>query len=143
MKRVLFIAVIMILVFSMSTVYGADEITVLVNGTQVKAETPAVIVSGTTMLPFRAILNALGVRDDAIKWNEKSQSIEIRRGNQYIFLVIGNCGALVNDKFITLSVPPYIENGRALVPVRFVSEVLGSDVKWVKNTKTVIITNNL
>jgi hypothetical protein len=143
MKRFLTIfLMITILVLPASAVFGADdEITVMVNGARVESDVPAMNVSGSTMLPFRAIFNALGVGDDAIKWNPNSKSIEVRDGNTYIFLVIGSISALVNDKLITLNAAPYIDNGRTYVPVRFVSEALGAAVDWDKTTKTVKITN--
>ena len=141
MKRTVLFAVILMLLCSMTTVYGADEIKVIVNGRQVVSDVAAVISpSGSTMLPFRSIFNALGVSDESIKWNPNSKSIEVRSGNQYIFLLIGNTGALINDSFITLNAAPYIENSKTLVPVRFVSEALGADVQWNKETKTVTIT---
>jgi len=141
MKRKVLFVVILILLCSMTTVYGSDEITVIVNGKQVISDVTAVISpSGSTMLPFRAIFNALEVSDESIKWNPNSNSIEVRSGNQYIFLLIGNAGALVNDRFVTLNAAPYIQSGRTLVPVRFVSEALGADVQWNKDTKTVTIT---
>lgn len=142
MKRILILVLMIMLIFSTSAVYGADNITVLVNGTPVVSDTPAVNQSGTIMLPFRAIFNALGVEDDSIKWNQSSQSLEVRSDGKYIFLVIGNTGALVNDTLITLNAAPYIENSRTLVPVRFVSEALGASVQWDKSTKTVTITKN-
>lgn len=141
MKKIFPFVLIVMLIFSTSVVYGADEVTVFVNETQVVSDTPAVIVSGSTMLPFRAIFNALGISDDCIKWNQNSKSIEIRKGDNYIFLVVGNTGAIVNDKLVTLNAAPYIEDGRTLVPVRFVSEALDADVQWNKATKTVTITN--
>lgn len=142
MKRILFVVTIIVIMFSTFTVNAANEITVMVNGTKVESETPAVIVEGSTMLPFRAIFNALGVSDDSIKWNQNSQCIEVRSGDKYIFLLIGSTGAIVNDNFITLNAAPYVENGRTFVPVRFVSETLDADVKWDELTKTVIITKN-
>jgi uncharacterized YkwD family protein len=39
-----------------------------------------------------------------------------------------------------MDVPPTIANGRTLVPVRFISEVLGFNVKWDEQTRAVIIT---
>lgn len=140
MKRILLILIIAVLAFPIPVAYGADEVTVLVNGKQVVSDVPAVNVSGNTMLPFRAIFNSLGVSDSEIKWNQSSRSIEVRSGNTYLFLIIGNSGALVNEKLITLNAAPYIENGRTYVPIRFVSEALGADVKWNNTTKTVTIT---
>ena len=141
MKKKFLAALLIIMVFSTSSaVYGGNNITVLVNGKQVVSDTPAVIVSGTTMLPFRAIFNTLGVDDNSIKWNQNSKSIEVRSGGKYIFLVIGNPGAVLNDKLVTLNAAPYIESGRTMVPVRFVSESLGANVQWDQKTKTVTIT---
>lgn len=140
MKKIILTAIMIAMIFSTSAVYGGNNITVMVNGKQVVSDTPAVIVSGTTMLPFRAIFNALGVDDNSIKWNQSSKSIEVRSGGKYIFLVIGNPGAVLDDKLITLNAAPYIENGRTMVPVRFVSESLGADVQWDQKTKTVTVT---
>jgi hypothetical protein len=142
MNKFAVLITVVLLALSTVTAYGADEITVLVNGEKVVSDTPAVITpSGSTMLPFRSIFNALGVNDDSIKWNQNSKSIEVRSGGKYMFLMIGNTGALVNDALVTLNAAPYIENGRTFVPVRFVSESLGADVKWNKSTKTVEITS--
>ncbi len=140
MKKKLVFLVLLVIVSVSSTVYAADGVTVMVNGKQVVSDTPAVITdSGSTMLPFRAIFNSLGVNDDEIKWNSQSKSIEVNSGGNYIFLVIGNSGALVNDKLITLNAAPYIESGKTMVPVRFISESLGAGVQWDKETKTVKI----
>ncbi|MDD3170083.1 MAG: copper amine oxidase N-terminal domain-containing protein [Eubacteriales bacterium] len=140
MKKIILILIIAILAFPMPAVYGADQISVLVNGKQVVSDVPAVNVSGNIMLPFRAIFNSLGVGDDSINWNQSSKSIEVRQGKTYLFLIIGNSGALVNEKMITLNASPFIENGRTYVPVRFVSEALGADVQWDGTTRTVTIT---
>lgn len=45
----------------------------------------------------------------------------------------------VNDHFVVSDVNPYIENGRTLVPLRFVSNSLGQDVKWNGKDRTVTV----
>ena len=47
-----------------------------------------------------------------------------------IKLKIGSKIALVNGKVVELDVEPKIENGRTLVPIRFISEALGCKVDW-------------
>jgi hypothetical protein len=42
----------------------------------------------------------------------------------------GNIQLFVNGKQVYSDVPPQIINGRTMVPVRFVAESLGADVKW-------------
>jgi hypothetical protein len=38
--------------------------------------------------------------------------------------------------------PPYIENGRTMVPVRFISEALGADVGWNETARLVTVTSS-
>lgn len=47
---------------------------------------------------------------------------------------------LINDIPLTTEVPPRIENGRVLVPVRAVTEALGATVDWDESNRTVLIT---
>jgi hypothetical protein len=56
-----------------------------------------------------------------------------------IRLKIGSKIAYVDDKPIELDVPPKIENGRTLVPIRFVSENLGCEVEWDRLTESIYI----
>ncbi|MDD4029326.1 MAG: stalk domain-containing protein [Caldisericia bacterium] len=45
-----------------------------------------------------------------------------------IVLQIGNLKASVNDEEVILDAPPYIKNGRTMVPFRFISESFGAHV---------------
>ena len=47
---------------------------------------------------------------------------------------------VVNGAYIKTDVDPFIENGRTLVPIRFISENLDSKVDWNKEEKKVTIT---
>ena len=49
---------------------------------------------------------------------------------------------VVSGKEIKPETPAYIENGRTMVPLRFISEALGEKVDWNGDTKTVIIGDN-
>ncbi|GBF77317.1 hypothetical protein PA598K_05861 [Paenibacillus sp. 598K] len=48
---------------------------------------------------------------------------------------------VVNGKTIPMLVPPVVQNGRALVPVREISQALGYTVNWNQETRTVYLTN--
>ncbi|GAB1477380.1 hypothetical protein MASR2M70_22180 [Bacillota bacterium] len=140
MKRIIMTIIITAIIAAAPAVYGDGGVKVYVNGKEVVSDVPAAIVSGRTMLPFRAVFNALGVGDDSIKWNRDSKSIEVSKEGKYIFLAVGSSGAIFNDNLITLDAAPYIENGRTLVPVRFVSEALEAKVEWNDKTQVVKIT---
>lgn len=51
----------------------------------------------------------------------------------------GVVSVTVNGKGIASDVPPIIQKGRVLVPLRFVAEALGANVSWDQNTRTAVI----
>lgn len=57
-----------------------------------------------------------------------------------IFLWIGNKTAKINDKEYALDAAPYIEDGRTMVPLRFVGEATGAKFAWDNTAKVVTYT---
>lgn len=55
-------------------------------------------------------------------------------------LQIDNTTALVNLKSHTLETAPFIYDGRTLVPLRFISEALGAQVKWNGEQRSITLT---
>ncbi|NLD18005.1 MAG: copper amine oxidase N-terminal domain-containing protein, partial [Tissierellia bacterium] len=49
----------------------------------------------------------------------------------------------VDGKYVTSDTRPFIEDGRTLVPVRFVAESLGYKVSWDEKNSAVIIDNGI
>ncbi|HOQ36511.1 MAG TPA: beta-propeller domain-containing protein [Acetivibrio sp.] len=86
-----------------------------------------------------------GSRENPSKSEAKSgfQSIEERLENA-VALYIGSSQALVNNEekqvdSTNAKVKPYIKNDRTMVPVRFISENLGAEVKWdAQNSKVTV-----
>lgn len=120
----------------------ADEITVLVNGEQLVTDVAPQIVNDRTMLPMRAIFEALGAN---VSWVEKDRLIFATKGEYMIVMQIDNDQMSVQtvtsdeNTAISLDVAPFIYNSRTLVPVRAVAESLDAQVDWVAETRTVII----
>ena len=113
-----------------------------VNGATRTLDSSPIIKNSRTLLPIRAIIEALG---GTVDWEEKTKVVEIKLGSNYLKLQIGNANAYVNgvQKLIdplNPKVVPEIINGRTMLPLRFVAENLGCDVQWDGNTKTITIT---
>ncbi|WP_044477658.1 stalk domain-containing protein [Paenibacillus antibioticophila] len=83
------------------------------------------INNGTTFVPLRFVSDKLGGALDL-----KGKDITIVKGERTIKLTIGAKTATVNGKPVTLEKASFAKNGRTLVPLRFVSEALGENVKW-------------
>jgi|GEM_PF-939538 len=113
-----------------------DPIKVLINNKLISFEQPPVIIQGNTLVPMRAIFEILGA---SIKWDQENYAVTATKGDQTIFLKIGDKKAQLNGETIELDVPAKLVNSNTMVPVRFISESLGADVKWDGMTSTVVI----
>ena len=121
-----------------STTPTTDEIKVIVNGTTLAFDQPPIVVDGRTLVPLRAIFEALGA---TVEWDAPVQAVYAERNGTFVTMQIGHDILYKNsDEEIKLDVPPQIVNGRTLVPARAVAESFGADVKWDANTRTVTIT---
>lgn len=114
-----------------------DEITVIVNGKKVIFDQKPIISEGRTLVPLRAIFEALKAD---VQWDEETKTVTSLRGETKISLQIGSNNMYVNDAAKVLDVPAQIVNSRTLVPVRAISEAFGAKVEWSGETKTVTIT---
>jgi tripartite ATP-independent transporter DctP family solute receptor len=54
-----------------------------------------------------------------------------------IKMTVGSKDAFVNGKKVTLDSPPIIDNGRTLVPFRFIGESIGATISWDATKKEV------
>lgn len=106
------------------------------NGKTTPIDAAPFISQGRTMVPLRHIGEAL--RAD-IKWYPDDKRITYALGTQFISLRIGSLDATINGKTVKLEVIPVLVNGRAFVPLRFVSENLGAKVSWNPVEKRITI----
>lgn len=102
-------------------------------------DTRPMIVSGRTLVPIRAIIEAFG---GVVDWEESSQSVLLKMEGNTIQLGIGGTTAYLNNQAETLDVAPAIYNERTMLPIRFVAEGFNLGVAWDDNTKTVYIIRN-
>lgn len=85
-------------------------------------------IDGRLMVPLKAIFDEL-LAD--VRWNPTNQSIIATRGETTVEMKIGSKVVKINGQEIELEVAPQIINGRTLVPLRFVGEAFGDEVKWL------------
>lgn len=104
-----------------------------------KTDVPAVITNGRTMIPIRAVAEALGVE---VGWEDSTRQITLTQAGTTIVMTIDSMDALVNDKTVTMDVAPYISEGRTLLPVRYVAEFFGQKVEWEESTRRVFISED-
>lgn len=81
---------------------------------------------GTTMVPIRALSEALGF---TVEWSEDG-TVTCAKGETVIVLRIGDPSVTVGGQVVTLSQPPELTRGHTVVPLRFFSEAMGYVVRW-------------
>lgn len=104
------------------------KITVILDGNVIdfKDQEP-VIIEGRTLVPFRAILEAMGAK---VEWDDVNRTVRGFKDGMGMVLQIGNKVALVGQQKMDLEVPAQIINDRTMIPLRFVSEGLGYKVDF-------------
>ena len=120
------------------TAFAEQDITVFLNGTEVVFDQPPVLESGRTLVPVRAVMEALGL---TLSYDEDTNIVSGTAENISIIMEIDNVAASVNNETVTLDVPPKIINGRTLVPLRFLGDSLGLKVEWNQDAYEVTLTS--
>lgn len=103
------------------------------------------IVDGTTMVPVRALMEALGGGVEFADGRVVCKTDEIRvtftLGSDEV-LVEYPGGELMSDgQIFPLGRAPYLKGSRAYVPLRFLAEALGYEVGWDSGFETAILLN--
>ena len=98
--------------------------------------TMPVLSNGRTMLPIRAVIEALG---GTIEWDANTFTTTVTIGNKNIKIKIGDKVAYVNGTAKNLDVPAQLINQRTMLPLRFIMENLGGNVTWEDATQIVRI----
>jgi hypothetical protein len=125
---------------AISNAYTEKSIGVMVNGKSVEFDVPPTLINGRTLVPFRAIFEALGME---VRWSPETRTAIGTSNHTEVVLTVGSIEAAINGSMKVLDVPPMIVNGRTLVPLRFVGEALGADVKWYPDTRDITITTSI
>ena len=115
---------------------GTPPITITIDGRLLHTDVPPVIIQGRTMVPLRAIFEAL---DIDVNYDAATRTITGSKDDTTIKLTVDSTQTLVNGEAGTLDVPATVMDGRTLVPVRFIAESTGMDVDWEARTRTVVI----
>ena len=107
-----------------------------VDGRRATLDSPPIIREGRTLLPIRAVIEAL---EGSVAWDAVARKATVTLGTHTIEIWIGSNQARVNGVDVPLDVAAMIVNSRTLLPLRFVAENLGCTVTWDPVGRTVTI----
>ncbi len=116
-----------------------DKVQVLLSNNLLKFDVDPIIENNRTLVPLRAIFEALGATVD---WDAANQKIRSTRAATVVELQIGSLHPTVNGQDWPLDVPAKIVKGRTLAPLRFVAEAFGSQVNWDAGSQIISINSS-
>ncbi|MBQ9519525.1 MAG: family 10 glycosylhydrolase [Firmicutes bacterium] len=116
-----------------------DDIVVYLDGEMVIFDQKPIIENGRTLVPMRAIFEALGM---TVEWNNAKQRITATdpKGT-LIIMTIGDKIMTADGKIVEMDVPPKIVASRTLVPLRAISEAYNCKVEWDGVNRIINITS--
>lgn len=113
---------------------GNNPITIMVDGKFIDLDVSPTVKDGRTLVPTRAIFEALGAD---VQWDQATKTVSSSwRGNS-ISLTLNSDVMIKNGEEIKLDVPATIIDGRTLVPARAIAEAYDCTVNWLKTTREV------
>ena len=137
MKKVLSVVLAVMLVFAVAPTVFAN-ISVTLDGSAIDfADVPPQMINDRTMVPLRAIFDALGAEID---WDGYTQTVTATRYDVVVVMQIGNPVITVAGSDVELDVPPMLIDYRTMVPARAVAQSFGVNVDWDGYTQTVVLT---
>ncbi|WP_106765816.1 phosphodiester glycosidase family protein [Paenibacillus faecalis] len=92
--------------------------------------------SNQSFIPVGLLKSYEGIK---VGYNSAQKKITITKGETELILYVGKRTAYVNGSKSSLKAAPFQYNGNTYVPLQFVSKHLNLNIKWEKNTSSVII----
>jgi prolyl oligopeptidase PreP (S9A serine peptidase family) len=115
---------------------AADEVSVYLNGTKLDFTQKPVIVNGTTLVPMKAIFEAMGA---TITWDADTKTVYANCNGKMLEMSVGKDYALIDGEVVSMLTPAQIVNGNTMVPVRVIAQSFGVEPGWDEATRSVTI----
>lgn len=115
---------------------GATEM--YANDTAIALDVPAYISNGYTMLPVRAVTEALS-SVAVVRWDDPTHTVTISFGERVVKMTVGSNVMVVNGVEVPMQAQCEITGERAFIPLRDMGYALGlndSKIVWDDATKT-------
>ena len=140
MKRAVSILLMVVIIIMCVNVSAQTDVKVTLDGNEVyfPDAKPFIDERDRVLVPIRFVSEALGALVD---WENESQTAIIKQGQDEIRYTVYQPMAYLNSEMMVMDTYGILKDCRTMVPIRFISELLGCTVVWNENTSTVVITS--
>ncbi len=140
MKRTVSI-LLMVAIISMCTNISAHmEVKVTLDGNEISFPDakPFIDERDRVLVPVRFVSEALG---SIVDWENETRTAVIKQDSDEIRYTVYQPMAYLNGEMMVMDTYGILKDSRTMVPIRFISELLGCTVNWDEKTSTVVITS--
>ncbi|MDI9636749.1 stalk domain-containing protein [Kamptonema cortianum] len=113
-----------------------NDMTIYLNGQPVAFDVNPRVLDGVPLTPFRHLFEGYG---GEVKWEHASKTVSGDSDGLKLTFRIGDPQADVNGLKMMMEMAPYIERGRSIVPLSFMSQALNVNITYDPNTGHVLI----
>lgn len=138
MKKLLVTLMLAATILTSHNAFADDDIRVYIDGKAVSFEQPPVIQDGYTLVPMRAMFEALGADID---WQGDTQTVTGTGEGVQVVITIGEPTMSRSSVDVSLDMPAKIINDYTMIPLRAVSECFGMDVQWDGENRVINLTD--
>ncbi|CAM3096250.1 copper amine oxidase N-terminal domain-containing protein [Paenibacillus taichungensis] len=115
--------------------------TLKINNKTTNMDTTPMLWKNTTYIPLRFLSEGIGA---TVKWDKKAQQVTVMAGNDTLKFWVNNNVMEVNGMKKNVGATVFVnKDGRTQVPLRFIAELLGWDVKWAQKDGSITLTKSM
>lgn len=126
---------------------SVTQVPIIKDGQIIEMEIPSFVYVDRTLVPLRFVAESYGAKVD---WNQKTKTATVLLGTKEINLTINSDVVTLNNEKKVLdknSIPKLVtfanKDTRTMVPLAFMSEMLGYDVGWDDKAKAAYINSKV
>jgi hypothetical protein len=117
-------------------VFKIGSTTAYKGSTAIVLDTPPTILENFTVVPLRALGDALGAET---AYEATTRTVKVKYNQKELVFYIDSKLVKVDEQWVTADIPATIINDRVMIPARFVSQSFGAAVTWDEETREVTI----
>lgn len=119
-----------------TAVASTFSLTVYIDGEELDTSVEPQMMDARTFVPIRVIAEKWGA---VVGWHQEREQVRIAKDDQKIDLYIHEQEAYVNGEVVVSDAAPIVIKGTTLIPLRFVSELLGAKVDYDAKSRSVMV----
>ncbi len=96
----------------------------------------ALVRHGEILVPLRSMFEQMGA---SVSFDGATKAVDVTKPGADVKVTVGKPEVTINGETRPLDVPPEIDNGTILVPLRVISEGMGAYVLWVPEKRIVVV----